>query len=137
MDKRQKTVNRSEEVEQAKVVRWSHRPAVRLLMPELRWLHHSPNGGRRDAFTGAQMKALGVKPGFPDLILPVRMGDSSGLIIEMKAENGRTSDAQKEWIEHFKDQGWETAIARSANEAREMLCNYLDIHPDSVQTLED
>lgn len=134
---RRKTVNRSEEIEQAKVVRWSHLPAVRSLMPALRWLHHSPNGGRRDVFTGAQMKALGVKPGFPDLILPARAGDSTGLIIEMKADTGRASDAQKEWIEHFKAQGWETAIARSASEARLLICQYLSIPPESAPALDD
>jgi len=105
-------------------------------MPALRWLHHSPNGGRRDAFTGAQMKALGVKPGFPDLILPARAGDSTGLIVEMKSDTGRASDAQKEWIEHFKAQGWETTIARSASEARTILCEYLGITTDSAPALD-
>ena len=79
---------------------------------------------------------MGVKPGFPDLILPVRAGDAPGLIIEMKSATGSTSAPQKEWIEHFQAQGWETAIARSASEARTILCQYLGITPDAAPALD-
>jgi hypothetical protein len=130
------TVSRSEEIEQARVVRWSHLPAVRALMPALRWLHHSPNGGRRDAFTGAQMKALGVKPGFPDLILPHNNGTHPGLVIEMKSAKGTTSPEQKEWIAHFQAQGWEFRLARTAQEARSTLCLYIGIPPEAAPPMD-
>lgn len=125
--------------EQARVVRWSHLASARELMPELRWLHHSPNGGRRDGFTGAQMKALGTKAGFPDLILPVRqpgsLGSIPGLIIEMKTSTGTTSALQDDWLDHFDNCGWVTALARSADEARAILCRYLAVDPDSAPPL--
>ena len=130
-------VTRGEEIEQARVVKWSHKVEVRKLLPDLRWLHHSPNGGQRDAFTGAQMKALGVKPGFPDLILPVGARLSPGLVIEMKSDTGTTSPAQKEWLAHFKAQRWEIRVARSAQEARTILCQYLGLPPDQAPALED
>lgn len=44
--------------------------------PELKWLHHIPNGGSRGdnaksrAIQGAKLKAEGVKTGVPDLFLP-------------------------------------------------------------------
>lgn len=129
--------NRTEEIEQARLIKWSHRVAVRELMPELRWLHHSPNGGKRDALAGAQMKALGVKKGWPDLILPVSVdANTPGLVIEMKSAKGTTSPEQKEWLEHFKIQGWIVAVARSAQEARKEVCQYLDINPDSAPPLD-
>lgn len=134
---RRKPTNRTEEVEQARLIRWSHLPRVREILPALRWLHHSPNGGERSAFAGAQMKALGAKPGFPDLILPVASGTHPGLIIEMKSATGTTSERQKEWIGHFEAQNWQTRIARSAQEARTHLCQYLGIPPDAAPTLED
>lgn len=129
-------IKTTEAREQSLVIVWSHKRAVRELMPALRWLHHSPNGEKRDIRTGNKLKALGVKPGFPDLILPARAGDSPGLIIEMKSDTGRASDAQKEWIEHFKAQGWETAIARSSSEARTILCEYLGITPEAAPALD-
>ena len=132
-----RTTNRGEEIEQARVIKWSHKVAVRNLMPALRWLHHSPNGGKRDALAGAQMKALGVKPGFPDLILPWNNGQHPGLVIEMKSATGSTSDTQKEWLAHFKDQCWLVEVARSAQEARTILCSYLGINYDLAPALED
>ena len=120
----QKSVTRGEEIEQARVVRWSHRPSCREILPDLKWLHHSPNGGKRDAFTGAQMKALGVKAGFPDLILPARAGAFSGLVIEMKSSTGQTSPAQNEWLAHLTAQGWRVEVCRSADEAVTVICNH-------------
>lgn len=128
---------RNEEIEQARVIKWSHKVAVRELLPALKWLHHSPNGGKRTPLVGAQMKALGVKPGFPDLILPVRVGGCPGLVIEMKSATGRTSAAQDEWLEHLEDQGWCVEVARSAQDARVHLCLYLGMHPCNLPDLED
>lgn len=128
---------RGEEIEQARVIKWSHKVAVRDLMPALRWLHHSPNGGKRDALAGAQMKALGVKPGWPDLILPVGAGLFPGLVIEMKSATGSTSSTQKEWLAHFEAQRWAARVARSAQEARTILCSYLGIDHDIAPALDD
>lgn len=132
-----RSTTRGEEIEQARVIKWSHKVAVRDLMPALRWLHHSPNGGKRDALAGAQMKALGVKPGFPDLILPVGSGLFPGLVIEMKSATGSTSDTQKEWLAHFEAQRWAVRVARSAQEARTILCSYLGLDHDLAPALDD
>lgn len=141
MNSTRRSPNRTEEVQQAKLIAWSHKPAVRALMPALRWLHHSPNGGKRDGFTGGQMKALGVKAGFPDLILPFAStspsGTHPGLVIEMKSDTGSTSPAQKDWLAHFEDQNWQIRVARSAQEARTILCQYLGTSPDSAPPIED
>lgn len=122
-------INRTEEREQARLILWTHKKKVREILPELRWLYHCPNGGRRDGFTGAQMKALGVKPGYPDLTLPVRSGNKPGLVIEMKSSTGALSDEQLDWQEHFEQQGWLWLICRSADEARLALCLYLSLDP--------
>lgn len=129
-------MKRTEEQEQARFVRWTHRAQVRAIAPALAWLHHSPNGGKRDAFTGAQMRALGVKPGFPDLILPTRSGPHPGLAIEFKSATGRTSPDQREWIAHLEAQGWATHVARSAQEARSIACQYLGIPEASAPPLD-
>ena len=128
------TRNRTEEIEQARLVKWSHKVAVRKVIPDLQWLHHSPNGGKRDAFTGAQMKALGTKAGFPDLVLPTvnPRGHYSGLVIEMKADKGRVRDEQKGWLEMFKSHCWHTAVCYSAEEAHKVICEYFDVDPASL-----
>ena len=129
-------MKRTEEREQARFVRWTHRQDVRSVMPALAWLHHSPNGGLRSGFTGAQMTALGVKPGFPDLILPARSGPHPGLAIEFKSATGSTSPAQRGWIAHLEAQEWAVHVARSAQEARSIACQYLGIPEASAPLLE-
>lgn len=130
---------RGEEIEQARLIKWSHKKAVREMMPDLEWLYHTPNGGRRDSFAAAQMKALGVKRGVPDLILPVRVtgeaGGWGGLVIEMKAEKGRLTAEQEIWLEHYEREEWVTAVCRSAEEARETICEYLGWDPKDVPEL--
>ena len=128
-------MKRTEEIEQARLVKWSHKVATREALPALRWLHHSPNGGKRDAVTGGQMKALGTKPGLPDLILPFATDCHVGLVIEMKSAIGRTTPEQDEWLEHFSKAGWDTYVCRSAEEARGAILEYFGLGEDECPPL--
>jgi hypothetical protein len=76
---------------QAACVRWFN-----LQYPQLEGrLFAVPNGGRRDAVTGAKLKAEGVVPGVSDLILLKRNRHYGALLIEMKTSKGRLSPWQK------------------------------------------
>lgn len=66
-----------------------NRPDVRELAPALRWMFHCPNGGKREAITGGQMRALGVKQGVPDLLMPVVSSPDCALVLEFKSATGR------------------------------------------------
>ena len=125
--------------QQAIVVRWARRLAARHGIAELRWLHHSPNGGLRSARVGAQMAALGCSPGFPDLILPVRTSEHPGLVIEMKRPDGKgvLTKEQRGWLSHFEANGWLVRVCISADEASEELLRYLDIDPRTVPSILD
>ena len=109
-------------------------------VPELRWLHHIPNGGSRGddaksrAIRGSQMKAQGVRTGVADVCLPVRRGDWSGLYIEMKkpaekpvkaTSKGGVSDDQAEFGAFVKSQGFGWIVCYSWEEAAEVLTQYL------------
>ena len=56
-----------------------------------------PNGGKRDARTGAQMKYEGSVRGVFDLILLVPKKGFSALCIEMKRTKGKQSEEQIRW----------------------------------------
>lgn len=76
-------------------------------------LHHSPNGGKRDAREAARFKAMGVRPGFPDLIL---LHPSSGyhfLCIEMKTKTGKQSDYQKDYQQRVEAEGGKYVVCRT------------------------
>lgn len=94
--------------------------------PELRLLFHIPNGGSRNQIEAKHLKAQGVKPGVPDLCLPVARGIWHGLYIEMKRQKGgRVSDAQRRWLEDLERQGYRAEIACGWQEAAQILEIYL------------
>lgn len=94
--------------------------------PELRLLFHIPNGGSRNQIEAKHLKAQGVKPGVPDLCLPVARGIWHGLYIEMKRQKGgRVSDAQHRWLEDLERQGYRAEIACGWQEAAQILEIYL------------
>ena len=94
---------------------------------DLRWLFAIPNGGKRARKTAADLKAEGVRPGVPDLMLPVACGGYYGLYIEMKAVGGRTSDEQKAWVEGLRQNGYRVEVCVGADAAWRVLCEYLGI----------
>lgn len=114
----------TEAAEQMLVFQWAEWQMGRF--PELALLHHIPNGGSRNYVEAARLKAQGVKPGVPDLCLPVARGQYHGLYIEMKRQRGgRVSDEQKEWIAALTAQGYRTAVCKGAEEAIREITQYL------------
>lgn len=93
--------------------------------PELALMFAVPNGGRRDAVTGARLKAEGVKAGVPDIILPVARGGYHGLFIEMKAGKNTATAEQRGWLAALEGQGYRAAVCRGAAEAMALLEEYL------------
>src|SRR5690606_10086741 len=65
------------------------------LPPEYR-AFHVPNGGARDARTGAMLKAMGVKAGVPDMVV-IGPGSWVGLLEIKPAKGGALSPSQKAW----------------------------------------
>lgn len=66
---------------------------------------HVPNGGGRDKREAANLKRQGVKPGVPDLCVPVARGLCHSLYIEMKSEGGKISEAQTGWLRRLRAEG--------------------------------
>lgn len=90
---RKQTTPQSESQIQHDCLTW-----FRLQYPKLALLMFAvPNGGRRDAKSGARMKCEGVIKGVSDLILLIPKKGYASLCIEMKTPKGVQSDNQKEW----------------------------------------
>ena len=79
-------------------------------MPELEFLHHVPNGGKRDKATAAALKRQGVRAGVPDIVLPAARAGWHGLYIELKAGKNTTTGSQKRWLGYLCQQGYYTAV---------------------------
>lgn len=86
--------------------------AVCLPKPWLYW--HTPNGGARSKAEGGILKALGTKPGIPDLFVA---GEGRVIGLEIKAPKGRLSPAQKDTIGALAEAGIPTVVVHSIDEA--------------------
>lgn len=95
-----------------------------------------PNGGARNAITGARLKDEGVTAGVSDLILLLPQwfttwrGEKgckyAGLCIEMKTPTGRQSPEQRAWQAAVEAQGYKYAIARDVLGFVKIIQEYLN-----------
>lgn len=116
---------RSEDTEQINVISWANWNQNR--HPELKWLHHVPNGGSRNKMEAVKLKQMGVKAGVSDLCLPYPKGIYCGLYIEMKYGNNRQQDTQKEFLADMAEAGHFVATCYSAEEAIKVIEEYLKL----------
>lgn len=92
------------------------------VLPTEAWAFHVPNGGGRSKAEASIFKALGVRPGIPDLCI-IWQGKTHW--IELKAGRGRTSEAQQ--AAHLRLQGcgcWPVATCRSIDDIKAALRVY-------------
>lgn len=130
METRMRTY-RLEHDEQSALFTWAN--LSRSIFPDLEWMAAIPNGGHRNLLVARKMKAEGVKPGIPDVILPVARHGFHGLFLEMKTEanrpkhggKGGCSDVQIRWHEALRDRGYKVAVCYGFEEARKTIVDYL------------
>ena len=118
-----KTYAPTEHQEQVALFQWAG--ISERAYPELALLHAVPNGGSRHPAEAKNLKAAGVKPGVPDICLPVARGKHHGLYIELKSQKGRPSEFQEEWISRLNQQGYMAVCCHGFEEARSAIMSYL------------
>jgi hypothetical protein len=113
----------TEAQEQEIIVQWA------ATYPGADLLFHVPNGGERPKHAARAMARAGVKPGVPDLCLPVARGGWHGLWIELKrADHSNVpSPAQRAWLERLIAEGYLCAVCYGANEAIDSIERYLEM----------
>lgn len=116
----------SEHDEQRALIQWAAASSGRY--PQLRFIAAIPNGGARHKAVAAKLRAEGVAPGFPDLILPVGRGGFFALFVEMKKRRGgKTRASQQWWIDRLSALGYCARVCRGADEAKDVLLWYLGL----------
>lgn len=98
---------------------------ARLVAP----FHSNPNGVNKSRFQSALMRSTGQVSGVPDLTLPIKNKDYSGLYIELKTNKSKKSGYsyknQKTWMEFLQKQGFKAVFCVGANEAFETVKEYM------------
>ena len=74
---------------------------------------------------GAVLKAMGLKTGVPDVVLPVASHNFHGLYLEMKYGNNKPTKAQEEYMAALRQQGYKTVVCYGAEEAKTEIMEYL------------
>jgi len=89
---------------------------------------HVPNGGQRNAITGAKLKKMGTKRGVPDVIIFSRgavQGHSQGFggscALELKVGYNKPSKEQHEWLARLRDEGWRCEVCYSMDDVLKVL----------------
>ena len=106
-----------------------HRAVVQHLelrkAPGVMFTHPASGGGRSKAEAGI-MKALGVRPGWPDLVGVVFDGAGEMRVwgLELKAPQGRLTKEQREWIKAVSDAGHYAGWASSVDDAVDLLAEW-------------
>ena len=122
--------NRSEHEEQVEVVNYLRKNKI---------LHFAiPNGGQRHKKTARDLKAEGVVPGVPDLMIAVPNRHYHALFIEMKRRpktlksskksySGITvSDNQKVWLQYLNHNNYKAVVCYGADEAIDVIEEYME-----------
>ena len=91
------------------------------LKPPTIWTTIGHGGGGK--VRGAQLKAMGVMPGWPDIIILWMDHDEQTRVtgIELKAGKGKLSDEQELRSEEFADVGADYVVARSVDDVQAIL----------------
>lgn len=115
---------KSEAQEQIKVIQWCKRNTYLYSeLDEIFWIRNESKS-KRVRIMG---KLMGIKPGTPDLLLPVARRGFHGLFIEMKRADGTLSPAQKKRIPKLKAQGYAVIVCKKAEKAIVLIKSYLKI----------
>jgi hypothetical protein len=132
---RWKKLTATESQEQITVIDWAK--ANEGYFPQLKRLLAILNGGsrsfridkkgRRYSIEGQRLKREGVRSGVPDLFLPIPIGGSHGLWIEMKTETGKLSEDQIDWIRALEQSGFTVRLGRGADHTISIIQNYLKL----------
>lgn len=77
------------------------------------------------AIRAHRMKAEGLRPGVPDLCLPVARGGFNGLFLELKTGKGRLRPEQALWIDALREEGYRAEVAHGLDEAIAVLRSYV------------
>lgn len=88
-------------------------------------LYHCPNGGHRHPLVARKLKAEGVKPGVPDLFLPVARKGFHGWFGELKTDKGVLSPKQEFWRYRLMQEGYFWGLYRDWKDAADELEEYL------------
>lgn len=95
--------------------------------PEYRGLLYHNFNNPRNKIQGAQLIALGLIKGNPDLTLAIPRGDFGALYIEMKKPGEKPRESQVKQMGRLKEAGNAVEWADNSDDAKKLILKYLSL----------
>lgn len=122
---------RLEDQEQIALMRWARMVRVgEETLADI--LVHCPNGGWRSPVEAVRFKAMGVKPGIPDVLLPMRTDSYGAGWWELKVGRNKPTDDQLRWHALLRSMGHYVQTYWHWAEAAKDILRYLEKGPLTV-----
>lgn len=83
------------------------------------------SSGRRVSKKMENALHMGYQPATPDIILMVRSGEYSGLVIEMKSQRGHATKSQRKTLAFLRTQGFSCHVCKGFAAALDIWLTYL------------
>lgn len=115
----------SEDSLQIKCAEFTKKELLKRGLPQL--FHHIPNGGLRSKREAGKLKLMGVLSGVPDIFIPFRAGDYSGLYVELKDGKGKPSGQQIQFMEDVTEEGYLAVIINDIDTFKQTVTDYLNL----------
>ncbi len=117
-----------EHTHQVQLFTWADVMVEEYDISELALMFAIPNGGHRHKRVAQKLRAEGLKPGVPDVFLPVARGGYHGCWIEMKRlKRGRMQPSQRVWQRNLREQGYRAERCDGWIVAATCIADYLGI----------
>lgn len=116
----------SEDSLHMKCMEFTKKELLKRKLPQI--AHHAANGGNRSQREAGKFKLLGVLPGVPDIFIPLRTKDHSGLYVELKNAKGKLGPAQIEYMEAVAEQGFLCLVVNDLDTYKQNVIAYLNEH---------
>ena len=125
----------SEHAEQVHIFDWIRQNQHRY--PQLRWIHAIPNGakltysfnrrGKRYSKEALKLLDEGMTPGVSDIFVPVPAYGFCGMYIELKYDNNKPTESQKDFMDEMNRRGYLAIACWGSENAIASIGTYLDI----------
>lgn len=117
-----------EQIEQKAVIDWCHfQRDYKQKYVLAGYIYAIPNEGKRSRITGAIHKMIGLKPGMPDLCLPIARGGYGALYIEMKVGKNKSTPKQVAMQGLLREAGNRVVVCHGSAKAIAIIEQYLEM----------
>lgn len=121
----------SEELHQQFLFDWIR--SLESQYPDLKYIYHVPNGGKRSITVARKLKRAGVRPGIFDISCDTARQGFKGFRYELKFGRNKLTDEQRDvWLPYYEAEGYQTGVFYTWVEAALAIIDYFDL-PDYLR----